>query len=173
MDRERADAVSFATRIERDGEERVGRLGLTVGDPLVVGTSLELRIVEVERGARMATRRQCDDASSSRPPERWPEPRGELEVPEVIGRQLRLAAERRGGGDDARARRRRIRSRRTPLWNPIPETEREALFRNRGGKLLTGRVGEAPEIAEAYCFLMENEFMTGQTVVVDGGGVLI
>jgi NAD(P)-dependent dehydrogenase (short-subunit alcohol dehydrogenase family) len=62
---------------------------------------------------------------------------------------------------------------RTPLWNPIPEAEREALFRDAGGKLLTGRVGEAPEIAEAYCFLMENAFMTGQTIVVDGGGVLV
>jgi len=62
---------------------------------------------------------------------------------------------------------------RTPLWNPIPELQREALFRDAGGKLLTGRVGEAPEIAEAYCFLMENPFTTGQTVIVDGGGVLV
>jgi NAD(P)-dependent dehydrogenase (short-subunit alcohol dehydrogenase family) len=62
---------------------------------------------------------------------------------------------------------------RTPLWNPIPEAEREALFRDAGGKLLTGRVGEAAEIAEAYCYLMENTFTTGQTVVVDGGGVLV
>jgi NAD(P)-dependent dehydrogenase (short-subunit alcohol dehydrogenase family) len=62
---------------------------------------------------------------------------------------------------------------RTPLWNPIPEAEREALFRERGGKLLTRRVGEAAEIAEAYCYLMENTFTTGQTVVVDGGGVLV
>jgi NAD(P)-dependent dehydrogenase (short-subunit alcohol dehydrogenase family) len=62
---------------------------------------------------------------------------------------------------------------RTPLWDPIPEAEREALFRDAGRKLLTGRVGEAPEIAEAYCFLMENPFTTGQTVVVDGGGTLV
>jgi NAD(P)-dependent dehydrogenase (short-subunit alcohol dehydrogenase family) len=56
---------------------------------------------------------------------------------------------------------------RTPLWNPIPEAEREALFREAGDKLLTKRVGEATEIAEAYCYLMENAFTTGQTVVVD------
>jgi NAD(P)-dependent dehydrogenase (short-subunit alcohol dehydrogenase family) len=62
---------------------------------------------------------------------------------------------------------------RTPLWNPIPEAEREALFREAGDKLLTKRVGEATEIAEAYCYLMENAFTTGQTVVVDGGGVLV
>jgi NAD(P)-dependent dehydrogenase (short-subunit alcohol dehydrogenase family) len=62
---------------------------------------------------------------------------------------------------------------RTPLWSPIPEAEREALFRDAGKKLLCGRVGEANEIAEAYCYLMENSFTTGQTLVVDGGGVLV
>ena len=62
---------------------------------------------------------------------------------------------------------------RTPLWNPIPEPEREALFREAGAKLLTKRVGEAREIAEAYCYLMENTFTTGQTLVVDGGGLLV
>jgi NAD(P)-dependent dehydrogenase (short-subunit alcohol dehydrogenase family) len=62
---------------------------------------------------------------------------------------------------------------RTPLWNPVPEAQREALFREAGGKLLTKRVGEAPEIAEAYCYLMENTFTTGQTLVVDGGAVLV
>ena len=62
---------------------------------------------------------------------------------------------------------------RTPLWNPIPEAQREALFREAGSKLLTKRVGEAAEIAEAYCYLMENTFTTGQTLVVDGGRVLV
>jgi NAD(P)-dependent dehydrogenase (short-subunit alcohol dehydrogenase family) len=62
---------------------------------------------------------------------------------------------------------------RTPLWNPIPEAQREALFREAGSKLLTKRVGEATELAEAYCYLMENSFTTGQTLVVDGGGVLV
>lgn len=62
---------------------------------------------------------------------------------------------------------------RTPLWNSIPETEREAFFRDAGKKLLTGRVGEPKEIAEAYCYLMESTFTTGQTIVVDGGGLLV
>jgi NAD(P)-dependent dehydrogenase (short-subunit alcohol dehydrogenase family) len=61
---------------------------------------------------------------------------------------------------------------RTPLWGNIPETERESLFREAGSKLPVGRVGEAEEIAEAYLYLMRNGFSTGQTVVVDGGGVL-
>jgi NAD(P)-dependent dehydrogenase (short-subunit alcohol dehydrogenase family) len=61
---------------------------------------------------------------------------------------------------------------RTPLWANIPETERESLFREAGRKLPVGRVGEASEIAEAYLYLMRNGFSTGQTVVVDGGGLL-
>jgi len=61
---------------------------------------------------------------------------------------------------------------RTPLWGNIPEGEREALFLEAGRKLPVGRVGEAHEIAQAYLYLMQNGFSTGQTVVVDGGGVL-
>jgi NAD(P)-dependent dehydrogenase (short-subunit alcohol dehydrogenase family) len=62
---------------------------------------------------------------------------------------------------------------RTPLWNPIPEASREALFEDVGKKLLTRKVGEAREIAEAYCYLMQNTFTTGQTLVADGGGTLV
>jgi NAD(P)-dependent dehydrogenase (short-subunit alcohol dehydrogenase family) len=61
---------------------------------------------------------------------------------------------------------------RTPLWGNIPETQRESLFREAGRKLPVGRVGEPDEIAEAYLYLMQNGFSTGQTLVVDGGGVL-
>ena len=61
---------------------------------------------------------------------------------------------------------------RTPLWGNIAETECEALFREAGRKLPVGRVGEANEIAETYIYLMRNAFSTGQTVIVDGGGVL-
>jgi NAD(P)-dependent dehydrogenase (short-subunit alcohol dehydrogenase family) len=62
---------------------------------------------------------------------------------------------------------------RTPLWGSIPETQRESLFREAGRKLPVGRVGEPDEIAQAYVFLMDNDFTSGQTVVVDGGGVLV
>jgi NAD(P)-dependent dehydrogenase (short-subunit alcohol dehydrogenase family) len=36
-----------------------------------------------------------------------------------------------------------------------------------------GRVGEAHDIAQAYLFLMQEGFSTGQTAVVDGGTVLV
>jgi NAD(P)-dependent dehydrogenase (short-subunit alcohol dehydrogenase family) len=46
------------------------------------------------------------------------------------------------------------------------------MYRDIGSRLLVGRVGEPEQIAEAYLYLMQNSFSTGQTVIVDGGGVL-
>ena len=62
---------------------------------------------------------------------------------------------------------------RTPLWSNIPESEREAMYRQAGGQLLVGRVGEANDIAQTYLYLMNNAFATGQVIVIDGGGVLV
>jgi len=62
---------------------------------------------------------------------------------------------------------------RTELWSNIPEVDREAMFNEHGSKLLTGRVGEASDIAEAFLYLMKGNFSTGQVIVVDGGGVLV
>lgn len=62
---------------------------------------------------------------------------------------------------------------RTPLWSNMPENDREAMYQHAGSALLVGRVGEADEIAQAYLYLMNNTFVTGQTVVIDGGGVLV
>lgn len=61
----------------------------------------------------------------------------------------------------------------TDLWNNIPEADREAMYNEVGSKLLTGRVGEAEDIAEAYIFLMKGNYTTGQVIVVDGGNVLV
>ncbi|WP_419759030.1 SDR family oxidoreductase [Acidisoma sp.] len=62
---------------------------------------------------------------------------------------------------------------RTPLWQNIPEDDREAMFAAAGERLPVGRVGEAAEVAETYVFLMRQGFATGQSFVVDGGGVLV
>lgn len=61
----------------------------------------------------------------------------------------------------------------TPLWAGMPEAEREALYAASGASLPVGRVGEADDIAQTYLYLMSNRYSTGQTVVVDGGGVLV
>src|SRR5437867_2405067 len=60
---------------------------------------------------------------------------------------------------------------RTNLWQNMGAAERERLYESVGKSLPVGRVGEAHEIA--YLFLMQEGFGTGQTVVVDGGTVLV
>jgi len=62
---------------------------------------------------------------------------------------------------------------RTNLWQNMSSEEREQLFESVGKRLPVGRVGEAHDIAQAYLFLMKEGFSTGQTVVVDGGTVLV
>ena len=62
---------------------------------------------------------------------------------------------------------------RTNLWQNMSAGEREQLFESVGKRLPVGRVGEAHDIAQAYLFLMQEGFSTGQTVVVDGGTVLV
>jgi NAD(P)-dependent dehydrogenase (short-subunit alcohol dehydrogenase family) len=61
---------------------------------------------------------------------------------------------------------------RTPLWNSIPESEREAMFAKQGAALPLGRIGDAEDIAQTYLYLMTNRYTTGQVTVVDGGGLL-
>ncbi|MCJ2090845.1 SDR family oxidoreductase [Methylobacterium sp. E-005] len=61
---------------------------------------------------------------------------------------------------------------RTPLWSDIPESEREAMYAAAGERLPVGRVGSPEDLAEAYLFLMREAFATGQTLVVDGGGLV-
>ena len=61
---------------------------------------------------------------------------------------------------------------RTPMWDRIPEPQREALFTTLAGRTLTKTIGEADEIAATHLFLMENHFVTGTVLTVDGGSVL-
>jgi NAD(P)-dependent dehydrogenase (short-subunit alcohol dehydrogenase family) len=62
---------------------------------------------------------------------------------------------------------------RTNLWQNLAAGERERLYESVSKSLPAGRVGEPHDIAKAYLFLMQEEFSTGQTLVVDGGTVLV
>jgi NAD(P)-dependent dehydrogenase (short-subunit alcohol dehydrogenase family) len=62
---------------------------------------------------------------------------------------------------------------RTNLWQNMTAAEREQLFESVGKSLPVGRVGEPHDIAQAYLFLMQEGFGTGQILVVDGGTVLV
>ena len=61
----------------------------------------------------------------------------------------------------------------TPLWDSMTEEARQALYRSQAETLLVGHVAQAEEIAEAYLYLMRQTFGTGQTLVLDGGGLLV
>lgn len=61
---------------------------------------------------------------------------------------------------------------RTPAWDGIPEPQREAVFTALAGRALTGAIGEPDQIAATHLFLMENRFVTGTVLTVDGGFIL-
>jgi NAD(P)-dependent dehydrogenase (short-subunit alcohol dehydrogenase family) len=60
----------------------------------------------------------------------------------------------------------------TPLWDGVPEPQREALFARLAGRTLLGAIGEPEEIALAHLYLMQNRYVTGTVLTVDGGLLL-
>ncbi len=60
----------------------------------------------------------------------------------------------------------------TPMWDMVPEDQREAALQNMASRSLTGTLGTPDEIAAAHLFLMENGFITGTVLTIDGGALL-
>jgi NAD(P)-dependent dehydrogenase (short-subunit alcohol dehydrogenase family) len=60
----------------------------------------------------------------------------------------------------------------TGMWGPLPEAERQAMARRAGAGLPVGRVGQPDDLAAAYRLVLDNGFMTGAVIDVDGGGLL-
>ena len=60
----------------------------------------------------------------------------------------------------------------TPAYAGLCEEQRLAMFAKAGGALPVGRVGQAEEVAAGYVLAMENGFMTGAVIDIDGGGQL-
>src|ERR1700754_4897313 len=61
---------------------------------------------------------------------------------------------------------------RTPRWDPVPQPQRAALFAALADQTLTKSIGEADQIAAAHLYLMDNPFVTGTVLTVDGGATL-
>jgi NAD(P)-dependent dehydrogenase (short-subunit alcohol dehydrogenase family) len=61
---------------------------------------------------------------------------------------------------------------RTPLWDRVPEPQREVLFTRLAQRTLLGTIGEPDEIALAHLYLMQNRYVTGTVLTVDGGLLL-
>ena len=62
---------------------------------------------------------------------------------------------------------------RTPVWNGMSQDQQDALFASSGASLPLGRVAEPSDVAKAYLAMIDTDYVTGQTLVVDGGGVLV
>ena len=61
----------------------------------------------------------------------------------------------------------------TNLWSSMTEADREDLYSAVGQSSLVKKVGAAADIAQAFLYLMKQPFCTGQSLVVDGGAVLV
>jgi len=61
----------------------------------------------------------------------------------------------------------------TGAYLSMPEEAREGMYSSIAARLPVGRVGTGEDIAAAAVMLMTNGFITGVTLDVDGGGVLI
>jgi NAD(P)-dependent dehydrogenase (short-subunit alcohol dehydrogenase family) len=61
----------------------------------------------------------------------------------------------------------------TELWSNIPADARAQMFRDAAAKLPVGHVAGPAEIAEHYLSFMRGRYVTGQSLIVDGGGVLV
>lgn len=57
----------------------------------------------------------------------------------------------------------------TPWWDWCTPDQKSKLFADFVSKTPVGRVGKSEEIAQTIAFLITNGFMTGQTIVCDGG----
>ncbi|UHA72033.1 SDR family oxidoreductase [Paenibacillus sp. 481] len=53
----------------------------------------------------------------------------------------------------------------TDMWNDIPDDRKAKIL----GEIPLGRAGEASEVADAICFLLQSNYITGSVIAVDGG----
>ena len=62
---------------------------------------------------------------------------------------------------------------RTPLWRAMPPEQIDATEKEFASLIPLKRTAKIEEVAAAYIFLMQNTFITGQTIIVDGGLTLV
>jgi chemotaxis family two-component system sensor kinase Cph1 len=63
--------------------------------------------------------------------------------------------------------------RRYHLWSNVPPAAEERMFRETAAKLPVGRIGTPEDVAEHYLSFVRGAYVTGQSLIVDGGGVLV
>lgn len=61
----------------------------------------------------------------------------------------------------------------TPMWQGVPEKQRTAFFATLGEQLPVGKIGSLQDMADATLYLMQNSFITGTVLHVDGAHRLV
>ncbi|MDX8440656.1 SDR family oxidoreductase [Mesorhizobium australafricanum] len=61
----------------------------------------------------------------------------------------------------------------TEMWDEIVGAAKSGYFEQMGARIPAGRIASPADIAPAYLYLMQNAFMTGETIHVDGGQRLV
>ncbi|RUW35073.1 SDR family oxidoreductase [Mesorhizobium sp. M1E.F.Ca.ET.041.01.1.1] len=61
----------------------------------------------------------------------------------------------------------------TEMWDEIVGEAKTGYFDQMAARLPAGRVATPADIAPAYLYLMQNAFMTGETIHIDGGQRLV
>lgn len=61
----------------------------------------------------------------------------------------------------------------TPMWDALVGDAKSGFFAEMAARLPSGKIATPADIAPAYLFLMESDFVTGETIRIDGGHNLI
>jgi NAD(P)-dependent dehydrogenase (short-subunit alcohol dehydrogenase family) len=62
---------------------------------------------------------------------------------------------------------------RSPLWSGMSAEDQQAMYDQQAELLPAGRVGEVEDVARAFLYSMTQPFMTGTSIPVDGGALLV
>lgn len=60
----------------------------------------------------------------------------------------------------------------TEAYQGMNEVDRNAMYQRTQSSLPVGKVGEASDVAQAYRFVINNTYITGSVIDVDGGALL-
>jgi NAD(P)-dependent dehydrogenase (short-subunit alcohol dehydrogenase family) len=61
----------------------------------------------------------------------------------------------------------------TSLWDSMSENDRQDMYDYYVNQLLVKRVGQAEDVALGFLYLIRQSFGTGQSLVIDGGTLLV
>jgi NAD(P)-dependent dehydrogenase (short-subunit alcohol dehydrogenase family) len=61
----------------------------------------------------------------------------------------------------------------TPLLDALLGSQRNEILAAAAARLPVKRIGTSDEVADAVLFLMRNGYVTGITLTIDGGGLLV